>query len=54
MAMLTIDIEEAAEAFESIASAVYHDGDDVLVTRKDKPWVVISAATDEVIAKLGE
>lgn len=47
MALLSIDIEEAQNNIKAIMSEVYHSGEEAVITRKGKPWVVISPADED-------
>lgn len=46
MALLSIDIEEAQNSIKAIMSEVYHSGEEAVITRKGKPWVVILPADE--------
>lgn len=47
MALLSIDIEEAQNNIKAIMSEVYHSGEEAVVTRKGKPWVVILPVVED-------
>ena len=47
MALLSIYIEEAQNNIKAIMSEVYHSGEEAVITRKGKPWVVILPADED-------
>ena len=47
MALLSIDIAEAQTNLKAIMSEVYHSGEEAVITRKGKPWVVILPADED-------
>lgn len=47
MDSFVMDIEEVEKNARAIFSEVYHSGCELIVTRKDKPWVKISAVDED-------
>ncbi len=51
MASFVMDIEELEKNVKAVLSEVYHSGDELIVTRKDRPWVKIVAADEDALEK---
>ncbi len=51
--MKTVSVQEAAREFDKYARRA-HEGERILVTQRDEPWVVLAPPTTERSARPGE
>lgn len=47
MSLPSLELEEAEKNIKAVMSEVRHSGEEVLITRKGKPWVIISPVEDD-------